>query len=298
MLNGQRTRAVLRVVVCALSIAALGLGVGVGSASAQPNFLTGYTETPGPPSSLKPAQLKTVTFKQRLDEQLPLDARFKDETGRTVALGDYFGHKRPVIVAFVYYTCPMLCTQVMNGISSSLRALPFVAGRDFDVVLVSFDPRDTPSAAAEKKRTHLEYWNTQQNADGWHLLTGDQATIERVTSAAGFTYQWDDVTGQFAHVSGLLVTTPDGHLARYFYGIAYSPKELRMALVESGQGHISSAIDELLLFCYHYDPETGKYGAAVMNLVRLAGILTLASMAGYFVLARRRAAHTPLEGRA
>jgi protein SCO1/2 len=287
-----------RVVGGVLCILHFAFCISVSPASAQPNFLTGYTDTPGKPSSLKPDQLKDVTFKQRLNEQLPLDASFRDEAGRTVSLGQYFGHKKPVIIAFVYYTCPMLCTQVMNGISASLRALPFNAGQEFDVVLVSFDPRDTPAAAAEKKRAHLEYWNTPQTADGWHLLTGDEATIKRVTSAAGFTYQWDEPTGQFAHVSGVLVATPDGHLARYFYGIEYSPKELRMALVESGQGHISSAIDELLLFCYHYDPETGRYGAAVMNLVRVGGVLTVASMVAFFVLARRRESHTPVEGRA
>jgi protein SCO1/2 len=182
----------------------------------------------------------------------------------------------------------MLCTQVMNGLSASLRALPFTAGEEFDVVLISFDPRDTPADALEKKQHHLEYWNAERTSGAWHLLTGDQATIARVTSAAGFTYAWDQVTGQYAHVSGVLVVTPDGTLARYFYGVEYSPKELRLALVESGQGRVGSPIDELLLFCYHYDPETGRYGAAVMNLVRLGGILTLGAMGTFFVLMRRR----------
>jgi protein SCO1/2 len=191
----------------------------------------------------------------------------------------------------------MLCTQVLNGISSSLRALPFTAGQEFEVVIVSFDPRDTPSDAAEKKRTHLDYWNTQNTSGAWHLLTGDEATIARVTSAAGFTYKWDAVTGQYAHVSGILVTTPQGRLARYFYGVEYSPKELRMALVESGQGRIGSKVDELLLFCYHYDPETGRYGATVMNLVRAGGVLTVAAMATFFVMMRRREMRAPVEGR-
>jgi protein SCO1/2 len=221
-----------------------------------------------------------------------------------VTLGKYFspanasdGPPRPVILGFVYYTCPMLCTQVMNGISSSLRALSFSAGQDFDVVLISFDPRDTPSDAAEKKRRHLEYWNVENTSGAWHLLTGDEATIERVTSAAGFTYKWDEVTGQYAHVSGVLVVTPEGRLARYFYGVEYSPKDLRMALVESGRGTIGSAIDELLLFCYHYDPESGRYGAAVMNLVRLGGVLTVGAMVTFFVVMRRREMRAPLEGR-
>ena len=260
-----------------------------GEAAAQgPNFFTGAMPETGKPSSLKPEQLKEVSFRQRLNEQLPLDASFKDEYDRTVTLGRYFNKQRPVIVAFVYYQCPMLCTQVMNGISSSLRALTFTAGEEFDVVLISFDPRDTPAAAAEKKRLHLKYWASENTSGGWHFLTGDEATIKRVADAAGFTYRWDPQTQQFAHVSGVLVTTPTGKLARYFYGVEYSPKELRMALVEAGQGHIGSAIDELLLYCYHYDPEAGRYGVMIMNLVRAAGILTVASMVGFIVVSRRR----------
>lgn len=255
---------------------------------AQPNFFTGQTPEPGRVSSLKPEQLKQVSFKQHLDQQLPLDATFKDEFGRDVTLGRYYNEKRPVVLAFVYYQCPMLCTQVMNGLSSALRALTFTAGEEFDVVLVSFDPRDNSAAAAEKKRQHLKYWSTEQTSGGWHFLTGDAANIKRVADAAGFYYQWDPQSQQFAHVSGILVTTPEGRLARYFYGVEYSPKELRLALVEAGQGHIGSAIDELLLYCYHYDPEEGRYGVMIMNLVRLAGVLTVASMVGFIVISRRR----------
>jgi protein SCO1/2 len=297
MPNAQLARRVAAV-VCAMCIAHCAFGIGVKEVLAQqPNFLTGFSKPVGPPSTLKPEQLREVTFKQRLNERLPLDASFKDEYGRTVSLGKYFGGERPVILAFVYYQCPMLCQQVMNGISSSLRALPFTAGEEFDVVLISFDPRDTPADASEKKRKHLEYWNSQNTSGGWHLLTGDEATIARVTSAAGFTYKWDSVTGQFAHVSGLLLVTPDGTLARYFYGVEYSPKELRMAIVESGKGTVSSPIDELLLFCYHYDPESGRYGATVMNLVRLAGVLTVGAMVTFFVIMRRREMRAPMEGR-
>ena len=165
------------------------------------------------------------------------------------------------------------------------------------MVLISFDPRDTPADAAEKKRRHLEDWKSANTSGGWHLLTGDEETIARVTSAAGFTYKWDSVTGQFAHVSGVLVVTPDGTLARYFYGVEYSPKELRMAIVESSRGTVSSPIDELLLYCYHYDPESGRYGATVMNLVRLAGILTVGAMVTFFVVMRRRDMRAPMEGR-
>jgi protein SCO1/2 len=244
-----------------------------------------------------PPQLREVTFKQRLNERLPLDAGFRDDTGREVRLGQYFG-TRPVILAFVYYQCPMLCTQVMNGLSSALKVLPFGAGRDFDVVLISFDPRDTPAIAADKKRAHLEYWSAEQDAGAWHLLTGDEATIRRVTSAAGFTYQWDERSGQFAHVSGVLVVTPDGRLSRYFYGVEYSPKELRLALVESGDGRVGSAIDELLLYCFHYDPESGRYGLLVMNLVRLGGVMTVLFIGASILLLRRRETRPAAHGRA
>lgn len=250
----------------------------------------------GTPASELPAQLKDITFEQRLNETLPLDARFTDEAGRSVALGDYFTGNKPVVFAFVYYQCPMLCSQVMNGISSALKAVPFAPGKDFDVVLVSFDPRDTPAAAAEKKRAHMANWDAQASAGAWHFLTGEEASIRRVTSAAGFNYRWDEATGQFAHVSAVLVVTPDGRLSRYFYGVEYSPKELRMALVESGEGRVGSVMDELLLYCYHYDPSAGRYGVIVMNLVRLGGVLTVGFMAGFILLMRRREA--PAAGRA
>jgi protein SCO1 len=283
--GGFRVPVVLRLLLafCILHFALAGIASAQGA-----NFFNGQIPEHGKPSSLKPEQLKEVSFKQRLNEQLPLDAVFKDEHNRDVTLGRYFNQERPVIVAFVYYQCPMLCMQVMNGISSSLRALTFTAGQEFDVVLISFDPRDTPAAAAEKKRLHLKYWASEQTSGGWHFLTGDEATIRRAADAAGFTYQWDPQTEQFAHVSGVLVATPDGKLARYFYGVEYSPKELRMALVEAGEGRIGSAIDELLLFCYHYDPEDGRYGVMIMNLVRVAAVLTLGSMVGFIVMARRR----------
>jgi protein SCO1/2 len=250
------------------------------------------------PAHQMPGILKDVTFQQQLNAQLPMDAAFKDETGRDVRLGDYFKTGKPVVLAFVYYQCTMLCTQVMNGISSALKALTFTPGQDFDVVLVSFDPRDTPQAATEKKAAHLQYWSKENTAGGWHFLTGTETEIHRATQAAGFSYQWDERNQQFAHVSGVLVVTPDGRLSRYFYGIEYSPKELRLALVESGKGAIGSKIDELLLYCFHYDPESGRYGVVVMNLIRLGGVVTVAVMAGFFLLMRRRESRTPAEGRA
>lgn len=244
-----------------------------------------------------PPQLEEVTFRQRLGQQLPLDARVRDEQGREAALGEFFG-KRPVILSFVYYQCPMLCSQVLNGISSALKVLLLTPGRDFDVVLLSFDPRDTPEAANAKKRAHLLHWNAEQTAAGWHFLTADEATIRRITEAAGFFYTWDESTSQYAHVSGLLTVTPDGRLSRYFYGVEFSPKELRMALIESSAGRIGSIVDELLLYCYQYDPESGRYGLIFMNLVRLGGVLTVAFLVGFILLMRRRDARPPVEGHA
>ena len=279
-------------------------GVGIPSAAAQPGYpssfraYAGEHETPARPSTITPEALRAITFKQQLGEQLPEDAVFRNEAGEAVTLGTYFQGTKPVVLAFVYYQCPMLCIQVMNGISSALTALPLTVGADFDVVLVSFDPRDTPAVAAEKKRTHLEYWSAESTARGWHFLTGEESEIRRAANAAGFTYRWDEPTGQFAHVSGVLVVTPEARLSRYFYGVEYSPKDLRLALVESGGGRIGSLVDELLLYCYHYDPEAGRYGVVVMNLLRLAGIATVAGMAGFIVLMRRRELRVPVEGRA
>jgi protein SCO1/2 len=265
----------------------------VSAAAAQPGYPSSYRAYAGErgdnekPAGVTPPQFEDVTFKQRLDEKLPLDATFRDENGTTVKLGDYFGQK-PVVLAFVYYQCPMLCTQVMNGLSSALSVMPFEPGRDFEIVLVSFDSRETPVMAAAKERAHLQYWSAEDEAAGWHLLTADEETVRRVTSSAGFTYRWDEATGQFAHVSGILVATPDGTLSRYFYGVEFSPKELRLALVESGEGKVGSAIDELLLYCFHYDPESGRYGLLVMNLIRLGGVLTMAFIGGFILIMRRR----------
>ena len=254
---------------------------------------------PGSLATARLPQFDTVSFKQHLNDQLPLDARFKDENGRDVTLGQYFDNQRPVVLAFVYYSCPMLCTQIMNGVSRAVKVLPFSAGRDFDVVFISFDPRDKPETAAAKKTALMNYWSMQNQSGAWHFLTGEEPQIKRVTSAAGFFYMWDEKTQQYAHLSGVLVLTPDGRLSRYFYGVEYSPKELRLALFESGQGRIGSIVDELLLYCYHYDPANGRYGAVVMNLVRLGGALTVLALGGFIYFMRRQERlHPPMEGHA
>ncbi len=294
--GGARIGCRLVVSVCFVTLAVCLPTAGAQAAQGTPGAYADPRE-PGMVSTVTPPQLAGVGFKQRLNQMLPLDATFKDDNGLDVTLGQLFG-SRPVILAFVYYQCPMLCTQVMNGLSSALKVMPFAAGKDYDVVLVSFDPRDRPAIAAEKKRAHLAYWSAERDASSWHLLSGDETSIRRAASAAGFTYQWDERTGQFAHVSGVLVVTPEGRLSRYFYGVEFSPKELRLALVESGEGKIGSAIDELLLYCFHYNPENGRYGLIVMNVIRLGGLVTVVAMGGFILLMRRRDVRGPVAKRA
>jgi protein SCO1 len=247
----------------------------------------GTRPSPGIPSRQMPSVLSKVTFEQRLDERLPLDLQFKDEDGRTVKLRDYFG-KRPVLMAFVYYDCPMLCTQVLNGIDTSLTVLTETVGKEFDVVAVSFDPRETPVLANGKKKAQVDRYKRPGSAAGWHFLTGEEPAIKELTNAAGFHYVWDEKTQQFAHPSGIIVVTPDGRLARYFFGIEYASRDVKFALIESSAGRIGNAIDQLLLYCYHYDPATGSYGFAAMRAVRIGGALTLAALVGFVVLSIRR----------
>jgi len=245
-----------------------------------------------PPSGMvnaneKPALLKDIGIDQRLDAPLPLSLPFLDEAGREVRLGDFFG-KRPVILALVYYNCPMLCTQVLNGMVGSLNTLSLAAGEDFDVVLVSFDPREKPENARASKEAYLTRYKHPAASAGWHFLTGREPEIQALAQAVGFRYRYDYRLDQFAHASAIYVATPDGRLARYFYGIEYAPRDLRLALVEASAGKIGTPVDQILLFCFHYDPTLGKYGAAVVNLVRLAGLLTVGAIAASIVWMSRR----------
>ena len=215
-------------------------------------------------SSTMPAPLREIGFDQNLDTHVPLDTPFMDESGRAVKLGDYFG-TRPVVMVFAYYDCPMLCTMVINGLASALDVLSLEPGKDFEIVTVSFDPRDTPATAAAKKAAYIARYKQPGAAAAWHFLTGDQPSIDRLTKAAGFRYVWDKETKQFAHPTGVIVLTPDGRLARYLFGIEYGPRDLRYAIVEASNGKVGSAVDSLLLYCYHYDPTTGRYGVAIMR---------------------------------
>jgi protein SCO1/2 len=234
-----------------------------------------------------PAPLREIGFDQNIDQLIPLDVAFNDESGRRVALGEYFG-KRPVVLVFAYYDCPMLCTQVINGLSTALNVLSLEPHQDFEIVTVSFNPRDTPATASAKKATYLERYRHPGAAAGWHFLSGDQASIDRLTRAAGFRYVWDDKTKQFAHPTGVIVLTPEGRLARYLFGIEYGPRDLRYALVEASAGKVGNAVDTLLLYCYHYDPMTGRYGLVVMRALRIAGIATVLALGTFIIVMVRR----------
>ncbi len=245
----------------------------------------------GVSSSAVPAPLREIGFDQNLGRQVPLDVVFRDESGATVRLGDYFG-RRPVVMLFAYYDCPMLCTQVINGLSSALGVISLQPGRDFEVVIVSFDPRDTPAKAAEKKATSLQRYNRPETAASWHFLTGDQPSIQRLTKAAGFRYVWDETTKQFAHPTGVVVLTPDGRLARYLFGIEYGPRDLRFGIVEASEGKVGNPVDALLLYCFHYDPMTGRYGLAIMRAMRLGGAATVLALGSFIVIMVRRERRT------
>jgi protein SCO1/2 len=240
-----------------------------------------------------PPLLRGVRIEQNLNEQVPVDLGFRDESGQPVHLADLFQEK-PVILVLAYYRCPRLCTEVLNGLLDGLRAVPLNAGEKFNVVVVSFDPREGADLAAAKKRNYVDSYGREGAEDGWHFLTGDQENIDRLTEAVGFYYSYDPKSDQFAHASGITVLTPQGKIARYFFGIKFSPRDLRLGLVEASEGKIGSPVDQLLLFCFHYDPGSGQYAPAVLNLVRLAGVLTVLGLGLFLALMWRRERHRPL----
>jgi protein SCO1/2 len=231
--------------------------------------------------------LDDVGIDQALNAQLPLDVRLRDETGKDIVLRNYFGEK-PVILAFVYYECPNLCTLTLNGLVRDLRAIPFDAGNQFNIVTISFDPRETPELAARKKQTYIAEYRRPGAAAGWHFLTGSQDAIETLTSAAGFHYKYDPDSQQWAHAAAIMVLTPQGRMARYFYGIEYSARDLRLSLVEAAGNRIGSPMDRVLLYCYHYDPRTARYGLVIMAVLRIAGVGTVLALAFFIVWMNRR----------
>jgi len=240
-----------------------------------------------PPANQRPPGLANVGIEQRLNQQIPQHLTFHDETGKAVRLGDYFG-KRPVILNLVYYNCQMLCGEVLSGLTSTLRVLKFDVGREFDVITVSFDPRETPQIAADKKKQYLERYGRKGAAQGWHFLTGQQDAISELTKAAGFQYEYDPRTNQYAHTTAIMVLTPEGKIAQYYYGVEYAPKDLRLGLIEASQNKIGNLLDQVLLYCYHYNPATGKYGAIIMRVLRLAGMATIVFLGAFMMLMFRR----------
>lgn len=259
------------------------LVIGLLAASAWAQINSGIMS---PPASTRPPLLQNVGIEQHLDAQVPPDLTFRDETGKAVKLGDYFGRK-PLILNLVYYNCTMLCGEALAGLASAMRLVKFDVGKEFDVVTVSFDPRETPEMAAAKKNDYVKRYGRANAAAGWHFLTGQADSIDSLTKAVGFQYQYDPKTSQYAHATAIMLLTPQGHISRYFYGVDFPPKDLRMGLVEASQGKIGNAVDAVLLYCYHYNPETGKYGAMVANILRLAAAATILFLGGFlFILWR------------
>jgi protein SCO1/2 len=242
----------------------------------------------GQTSNGMPTILQGVGFRPKLNAQMPLDVPFKDETGKDVRLGDYFHAQKPVVVAFVYYGCPMMCTQLEQGVVGALRMLSFNPARDYEVVFISFDERDTAQMAAEKKATAMNKFRRPETSTGWHFLTGSKESIASATNAANFHFNFDAKNNLFAHASGLLLLTPDGHISRYFYGVEFPARDVRLGLVDASAGKIGSPVDHVLLYCFQYDPSTARYSATVLGIVRLGGIVTIATMIVAFLIFRRR----------
>jgi protein SCO1 len=236
-----------------------------------------------PPASVRPPYLENVGIEQHLDAQVPPDLAFVDESGHPVKMGDYFGRK-PVILNLVYYTCPMLCGETLAGLTGAMRLVKFDVGKEYDVVTVSFNPHETPEMAAAKKQDYLKRYGRANAASGWHFLTGSPDSINALTKTVGFQYQYDPRINQYAHATAIMVLTAQGHISRYFYGVDFPPKDLRMGLVEASEGKIGNAVDQVLLYCYHYDPATGKYGAVVTNMLRLGAGVTIVLLGGLLLI--------------
>jgi protein SCO1/2 len=277
-----RARFPLRIFVCFVLFVALSAS----RAYAQPQGPLSVPP-PGKAATEQIPMLKDVGIDQKLNAQIPLGLTFSDERGQEVTLGQYFG-KRPVVLALVYYDCPMLCTYVLNGLTGSLEGIAFKAGKEFEVVVVSFDPGETPALAAEKKQFFLKRYGHPDAEPSVHFLTGREASIRALTNGVGFRFAYDSQIDQFAHPAAITILTADAHISRYLYGIEFSPRDLKLALVEASEGRIGSLVDQALLFCYHYDPETGKYGLVILNFVRLAGALTVVGLGGSVFWSVRR----------
>lgn len=240
----------------------------------------------GTASKQRPGSIDKVGIDQKIGQQLPLDLVFRDEDGRDVKLGQFFG-SRPVVLALAYYECPMLCTQVLNGMTGALKTLSFDAGQDFDVVVVSIDPKDNFRLAANKKQTYVSHYGRPQTAGGWHFLTGSEASIKPLAEAIGFRYAYDANIKQYAHGAAIYVATPSGVIARYLLGIDFAPRDLRLAVVEASNNKLGSITDKVLLLCYHYDPSVGKYGLAILNTIRIGFVITVTGFLAFLFVSLR-----------
>jgi protein SCO1/2 len=264
-----------------LALVALLTAAAGGSAQTAPDNV-------GQSASGMPAILQTVDFRPELGALMPLDAGFTDESGASVSLDNYLHHQKPVLLAFVYYGCPMLCTQLEQGVVGSLRMLSLNPGRDYEVVFISFDDRDRAETAAAKKATALEHFRRPQTASGWHFLTGSKESIARVTGAANFHFNFDAKNNLFAHASGILLLTSDGRISRYFYGVEFPGRDLRLGLVEASEGRIGTPVDKALLYCFEYDPATARYSAAILGIMRILALLTICGLLFVILFYRRR----------
>jgi len=269
VLSAIRSNLVAALAVCVLTLPALGQGMTQGIMS--------------PPANVRPPGLKNVGIEQHLNEQIPPALTFHDETGNAVQLGDYFG-KKPMILNLVYYQCPMLCGEVLNGLESALRVLKFDVGKEFDVLTVSFDPKETPEMASAKKAEYLKRYGRPGAAAGWHFLSGPATSIDALTKAVGFQYQYDPKSGQFAHATAIMVLTPEGKIAQYYYGVEFAPKDLRLGLIQASENKIGTVVDQVLLYCYHYDPDTGKYGAIISRVLQLSAGATILILGAFLVV--------------
>lgn len=236
-----------------------------------------------PPANLRPPGLKQVGIEQHLNQQIPPNLTFRDENGNLVRLGDYFGRKS-LILNLVYYQCPMLCGEVLSGLENALRVLKFDVGKEFYVLTVSFDPKETPEMAAAKKAEFLKRYGRPSAAAGWHFLTGPQNSIDTLTQAAGFQYEYDPKTQQYAHATAIMILTPEGKIAQYYYGVEFAPKDLRLGLVQASQNKIGTVMDQVLLYCYHYDPDKGKYGAIISRILKLAAAATILLLGTFLIV--------------
>lgn len=284
----------LRRALLALALPALSLGWAASAAPAQPMKPAGDGTTIQDPTKVDPKGFEDVGIDQKLNAQVPGDLTFRDHTGKVVKLSDYYAKGRPILFTLVYYGCPRLCTTVLNEMNKSLKPMSLNPGSDYEILVVSFDPREGPDLSYPKREEYTQSFRRPGTEHGWHFLTGDEANIKALTEAVGFRYAWDEKHNQYIHAGGVMVMTPDGRLSKYFYGVDYKFTDLKLALMEAGGGKVGSLSDQVLLYCFQYDPHTGRYSLAILNIVKAAGVLTVLCLGTFVVWNLRRRPAVPL----